>query len=85
MPFIVKRVALGLKSLEKNEAHQRNQIIQQYWPLGNNPASGEAGAYSLHRGSVLLFSECRHAPALLVCLLKTLRLALDNTQYTQDL
>ena len=32
IPFIVKS---GPKILEKNKAHQRNQIVQQYWPLGN--------------------------------------------------
>ena len=55
-------------SPEKNKAHQRNQIIQQYWPLGNN--SVEKRGLTAYTEAVYYYSP---SVALPLCLLKTLR------------
>lgn len=70
-------------SLEKNEAHQRNQIIQQYWPLGNNSVE--------KRGLTAYEAEYYYSPSVawprpcFCASWKLSALALDNTQCTRDL
>ena len=75
--FIVKS---GPKILEKNKAHQRNQIIQQYWPLGNNSVEKRGlTAYTRQCIIILWVSPC------LCASWKLSALALDITQCTRDL